>query len=260
MHHANIADISAEETYGHPVENAPWEEIAAICGPYNCSQIILAERAPELGLSLDEARRVGYTIAGGMWHGSTCGCLLAAIVAAGCLDRPEAVPELIRRFESATGAISCPGVLATPTSCGRCIQLGRELVDLLIEGDAGEHPALPAANENVELSFARYTGEDYTVFVPEGITTIGAHAFENNATLNNVVLPRSLKKIGKYAFANCTNLHNVMFSGGIERIGGHAFEGCVLLSTVELVTCCSDIKPTAFNGCITLEKLAVASV
>ena len=125
-------NIGAEPTFGKAQDDLPFHEIREACGPYNCSQVILADYHEALGVSLDVARKLGLVLGGGMWHGSTCGALLAPIVAAGLLDRPEAVPALVERFHQETGALSCPSLVHSPTSCATCIDLGRNLVAQMV--------------------------------------------------------------------------------------------------------------------------------
>ena len=48
-----------------------------------------------------------------------------------------------------------------------------------------------------------------TVFIEEGISSIGTRAFENCSGLTKVSLPLSLKKIGSYAFRHCTSLTEI---------------------------------------------------
>jgi hypothetical protein len=242
-------DISREETFGHPVENAPWDEIAAACGPYNCSQLLLVERYENLGLTLDLARRVGTGLAGGMWHGSTCGSLLAPIVAAGLLDMPDAIPGLVDAFKSHVGGLSCPGVLATDTSCAQCIQFGRELIDLLIEQCPERSKQISAPIPTLEMTLTRLSGDGITIIVPEGVTEIASHAAEGNVKVRNVLLPKSLRVIGEYAFANCESLLNVAFYEGLEEIRDHAFAGCPRLKSQELASCGATIGEGAFEGC-----------
>ncbi len=246
---AEAYNISREETYGHPVENAPWDEIAAACGPYNCSQLLFVERYEDLGLTLDLARRMGTGLAGGMWHGSTCGSLLAPIVAAGLLDMPDAIPGLVDAFKDHVGGLSCPEVLATSTSCAQCIQFGRELIGMLIEQCPEKSKQVLTPTPTLEMSLTRLTGDGITIIVPEGVTEIAPHAVEGNTEVRNVLLPKSLRFIGEYAFANCDNLLNVAFYEGLEEIRDYAFADCPRLAPQELASCGATIGEGAFKGC-----------
>ena len=49
------------------------------------------------------------------------------------------------------------------------------------------------------------------LIVPEGVTKIGAHAFEGYEKLNSVVLPKGIDAIFKSAFRGCSNLKSINF-------------------------------------------------
>ena len=81
--------------------------------------------------------------------------------------------------------------------------------------------------------------------VPQGVTTIGTHAFLDsrltsvnlpstlttidgyafqNAQLNTIALPASLASLGSYAFASCTNLTSVVFAGNLPTTDSTVFQ------------------------------------
>ena len=71
-----------------------------------------------------------------------------------------------------------------------------------------------------------YKGKSKLVKVPEGITTIGASAFWNNTSVEEVVLPKSLKRIGGDCFYYCTNLKKVNIPSEVWIMGNNPFAGC----------------------------------
>lgn len=255
--HFNIGD---EPTFGHAQDDLPFEELRAVCGPFNCSQVILAEQHEALGISVEEARRVGLVLGGGMWHGSTCGSLLAAIVAAGYLEQPMAVPTMIERFAEEAGAISCPSIVHSNTSCAKCIALGRELVASMVLTAKGEGEQTRRSQTSgdyapgLEFAVSHYSGSERAVVIPEGVTEVLPHAFEGRTSLRNVLFPSSLRRIGDYAFAGCTGLRNVVLQDGIEEVGAHSFEGCAALMAVDLPMTVEHVGVGAFEGCPVLKK------
>lgn len=56
--------------------------------------------------------------------------------------------------------------------------------------------------------------------------TVSAQAFDNTASLENVMLGNSVEKIEDKAFANCQNLKSAYISEEIESISDTAFDGC----------------------------------
>ncbi len=77
-----------------------------------------------------------------------------------------------------------------------------------------------------------YNGSDTSVEVPNGITRIGAYAFESN-TIKNVILPSTITDIGKNAFTGCLNLEYIL----IKSIQPPMLDGdCFLDNTVLYVS------------------------
>ena len=61
-----------------------------------------------------------------------------------------------------------------------------------------------------------------TIYIPEGVTSIGEYAFSGCATLQSVNLPESLKMIGRNAFEN-TQINRLVLPASVESIGRSAF-------------------------------------
>lgn len=76
--------------------------------------------------------------------------------------------------------------------------------------------------KNIRESFMR---ENYTinqVIIPEGVESIGRHAFYNDSSLARVKLPKTLKTIGKSAFCY-TGLTSFTIPTNVETLGDYAF-------------------------------------
>jgi len=116
----------------------------------------------------------------------------------------------------------------------------------------------------------------------DGLTHIGAGAFNNCASLQEVDFTKSkLATIGTFAFKNCSSLQEVDFSkatlatigmgafyycsalesislGGFdyfETIPEDCFAGCSSLTAVTIPTTTKTIGATAFNSCSSLEEI-----
>ncbi len=102
------------------------------------------------------------------------------------------------------------------------------------------------------------------------VTSIGANAFQNNTTIENVMLPSSVESIGSYAFSGCRNLVDVTFEGEeivvevknvrnrksrvnvvslIKSIGDYAFQNCVKLEDIVITKNVLTIGVSVFTGC-----------
>lgn len=67
-----------------------------------------------------------------------------------------------------------------------------------------------------------------SVEIPEGVTSIGRMAFFGSRRLAGVKLPDSLTSIGEQAFCDCRWLKEMTFPDTITHIGDRIFEGCCL--------------------------------
>ena len=70
--------------------------------------------------------------------------------------------------------------------------------------------------------------------VPEGVTTIGASAFDLCSSLDSVTIPEGVTTIGAYAFRGCTSLTSLTIPEGVTTIGDAAFRGCTSLASVTI--------------------------
>ena len=84
--------------------------------------------------------------------------------------------------------------------------------------------------------------------LPETITCIERHVFENCTQLTAVEFPKGLRKIGDNAFKGCAKLTSVNFPDGPLEIGRGAFKGCPLKS-VTLPPSIKNAPLYAFPGC-----------
>ena len=71
-----------------------------------------------------------------------------------------------------------------------------------------------------------------TITIPEGVTSIGNHAFHGCAGLTSVTIPEGVTSIGDHAFSNCTSLTSVTIPEGVASIGDHAFSLCTGIETI----------------------------
>lgn len=69
------------------------------------------------------------------------------------------------------------------------------------------------------------TSSATTVVLPDGLESIGGHAFEN-CGVTELTLPSALIEIGVYAFANCDALEAVTISSEVNYLGDYAFFDC----------------------------------
>ena len=62
-----------------------------------------------------------------------------------------------------------------------------------------------------------------TVKIEEGVTSIGAHAFDRCWSLDDVTIPNTVTTIGDYAFLNCSSMKNITIPSSVTSVGIGAF-------------------------------------
>ena len=63
------------------------------------------------------------------------------------------------------------------------------------------------------------------VIIPEGVTSIGTHAFLYHSSLTSIVIPNGVTSIDDYAFQMCTSLESIKIPDSVTSIGRGAFYG-----------------------------------
>lgn len=84
--------------------------------------------------------------------------------------------------------------------------------------------------------------------IADGITEIGAHAFEAHQAITHVALPQSVTKIGEKSFNYCTGMQSIELSNNLEEIGSTALSDTALTS-IELPESLKKIQKGAFSEC-----------
>ena len=63
--------------------------------------------------------------------------------------------------------------------------------------------------------------------IPEGMTSIGDHAFEGCTSITTITIPNGVTSIGRSAFAGCSSLTAITIPEGVTSIGEGAFYECI---------------------------------
>lgn len=89
------------------------------------------------------------------------------------------------------------------------------------------------------------------VYIADGVTGIGSHAFDTISTLNKLEIedPASLTYVGDHAFQNCNKRTGPINLSGVTNMGEAAFYGCSRLQKVTLGEGLQTIPDNAFNAC-----------
>ena len=95
-------------------------------------------------------------------------------------------------------------------------------------------PNTPSGSDITEPSKGPNRSGETTLVIPEGVTTIGAHAFEDCSSLTSIIIPEGVTTIGACAFMNCTSLTSISIPSTVTSIGDFAFFDCTNLSSIDL--------------------------
>ena len=106
---------------------------------------------------------------------------------------------------------------------------------------------------------ARLTGR---LVLPEGLESIGSHAFYGCNGLTSVDIPDGVTTIGEAAFKNCSKLESITIPGSVIEIdsgyyGYGAFDGCSGLTSVTILDGVTSIGENMFRDCSNITNITI---
>ena len=90
--------------------------------------------------------------------------------------------------------------------------------------------------------------------IEDGITKLGAHAFEAYQNITSISMPNSVIEIGENAFNHCDGVTSIIFSNRLKEIGNTAFSDCHALTSILLPDSLETIGSSAFSRCYNLSE------
>lgn len=95
------------------------------------------------------------------------------------------------------------------------------------------------------------------VTIENGVTYVGAYAFDHCKKLTQITIHAQLNSIGKGAFRDCEGLTSIEIPKTVTSIGASAFSGCKGLSNIEIPETVVSIGGAAFDGCTGLTSIKI---
>lgn len=95
------------------------------------------------------------------------------------------------------------------------------------------------------------------VTIENGVTYVGAYAFDHCKKLTQITIHAQLDSIGKGAFRDCEGLTSIEIPKTVTSIGASAFSRCKGLSNIEIPETVVSIGGAAFNGCTSLTSIKI---
>lgn len=115
---------------------------------------------------------------------------------------------------------------------------------------------LPSSAQKIGDDAFRYFNNLEEVVIPEGVTSIGARAFQDRS-IASINLPKSLKSIGMDAFSDCHYLEEIRIPDSVRVLENDLFNRCSRLKHVELPPTLERINFFAFRECYSLERIDI---
>lgn len=103
-----------------------------------------------------------------------------------------------------------------------------------------------------DVPWNSYYGSIKYIWIKNGVTSIGANAFNGTSNLTIVEIPDSVTSIYKAAFCGCTHLQEITLPESITRIDQFAFADCTCLRKITIPKNVRTLGEGWFAGCTAL--------
>lgn len=145
---------------------------------------------------------------------------------------------------------------ATRGTCGENVTWTLDDYGTLTISGTGNMTRWGNTGSNAHSPF-RDNQEIERVVIEEGVTNIGARAFESCSNIKKITIADSVEYIGNYAFLNCSNLKKITIPNGVTSIGTCAFGNCSNLENITISDSVKYIYDYAFKNCDNITRVTI---
>ena len=103
---------------------------------------------------------------------------------------------------------------------------------IAVENENTTYDSREDCNAIIETSTNTLIAGCKNTIIPNSVTSIGSHAFDDCSGLTSITIPNSVTSIGQEAFRCCSNLTSVTIPNSVTSIGNFVFEYCSSLTSV----------------------------
>ncbi|MBE6641630.1 MAG: hypothetical protein E7619_08585, partial [Ruminococcaceae bacterium] len=146
----------------------------------------------------------------------------------------------------------------TPIASGTCGAEGDNLTwklyadgELVIDGKG----AMADFAEVEDAPWSEHRAKINTVVLREGVTSVGARAFNSCSNMKALRIASTVTTIGEEAFKLCTSIKSIVIPDTVKNIGNFAFANCEALVDLQLPESVDSMGKCVFGGCKSLKSL-----
>ena len=96
-----------------------------------------------------------------------------------------------------------------------------------------------------------------SITIPNSVTSIGLCAFKNCSALISVTIPNSITSIEMQTFYQCYSLASITIPNSVKSIGDNAFDNCSSLTSITIPNSVTSIGSNAFSSCSGLTSVTI---
>lgn len=96
-----------------------------------------------------------------------------------------------------------------------------------------------------------------TIDLPQGLTSIGANAFEGCKALTTITIPDNVTIIEEKAFWGCNSLANITIGKRVTTLGNYAISWCTALKHITIPDNVTTLNKYVFNCCNSLLTVTI---